>query len=836
MKLSELNIGEKASIVKIAGHGGFRKRIIEMGFIKGKIVESLLDAPLNDPIKYKVMGYEVSLRKKEAELIEIISEEEAKLLQDEPKPQVDIIDEIRKRALNKRKEITIALVGNPNSGKTTVFNHASGKHEHVGNYSGVTVDSSEGFFEQDGYKFTIIDLPGTYSISAYTPEEQYVRKFIIDNKPDIVINVVDATNIERNLFLTTQLIDMRQQVVIALNMYDEFQKKGDKLDYKTLGQMMGIPFVPVIAKNGFGMIQLFRSVIKRYESTHLIETDGTLIQSITNDQIIDDFHHKVKIEHKHRKKEDLADLEDPKNAIHDSIRYTHIPLHPSIEKSITRLKKCLHQNYTQLLTDYCTRYIAIKLIENDQEMNQIIECERKGDEIFKIRDEEIKKIKTLLKSDPESAIIDAKYGYIAGALKETYTTNTLQPNNTFTSKLDHIVANKVWGYPIFILFVFVMFQSTFVLGAYPMEWIEYGVSAISQLISNTMTDGPLKDLIVDGIIGGVGGVIVFLPNILILYLFISFMEDSGYMARAAFIMDKLMHKMGLHGKSFIPLIMGFGCNIPAIMATRTIENRNSRMITILINPLMSCSARLPVYLLLAGTFFPTHAGWALFTVYAIGVILAIIIARILKRFLFKKEETPFVMELPPYRLPTIKSILNQTWEKGSQYLRKMGTVILLGSIIIWFLGYYPRPNTTAQQDSTNTMENSYIGRIGQHIEPIFKPLGFDWKISVALLSGVAAKEIVVSTLGVLYAVDDAEAHNDTLGKRLQQATWEQNNKPIYTTGTVWAFMIFVLIYFPCLATIVAIKNEAGGWGWAMFSVSYSLVLAWIMAFLTQIII
>jgi len=434
--------------------------------------------------------------------------------------------------------------------------------------------------------------------------------------------------------------------------------------------------------------------------------------------------------------------------------------------------------------------------------------------------------------DSESAITDAKYGFIAGALKETLIEGKKKHKHMRTSRIDAIVTNKYWGYPIFLLFIFTMFQSTFTLGQYPKDWIGSGVNMLSNLIQNNMAEGSLRDLLVHGIIGGVGGVIVFLPNILILYFFISLMEDSGYMARAAFIMDKIMHKMGLHGKSFIPLIMGFGCNVPAILASRTIENRNSRMITILINPLMSCSARLPVYLLLAGAFFPNHAGLVLFGIYMTGIALAVIIARLLKRFMFSKDETPFVMELPPYRVPTLKSMVSHTWEKGEQYLKKMGTIILLGSIVIWFLGYYPRPekgdNIMTATEQMAQQEKSYIGQIGHFIEPAIAPLGFDWKIGVSLLSGVAAKEIVVSTLSVIYT-GNSNTHVSSLSQRLQTDV-RSNGQKSFTPVVALGMMLFVLIYFPCLATIVAIKNETNSWGWAFFAAGYSLVLAWLMAF------
>ena len=448
-------------------------------------------------------------------------------------------------------------------------------------------------------------------------------------------------------------------------------------------------------------------------------------------------------------------------------------------------------------------------------MEQFIRTLPNGETVVAIRDKVAKRIQSTLNEDSESAITDAKYGFISGALKETFTNNH-QEKEQITKVLDTIVTHRIWGYPIFFLFMYIMFEGTFVIGEYPMMGIEWLVEAFGNLIRDNMSEGPLKDMLVDGIVGGVGGVIVFLPNILILYFFISLMEDSGYMARAAFIMDKIMHKMGLHGKSFIPLIMGFGCNVPAIMASRTIENRKSRLITMLVNPLMSCSARLPIYLLLVGAFFPNNGSFVLLIIYAIGILLAVLLARLFSKFLVKGDVTPFVLELPPYRMPTSKSILRHTWEKGAQYLRKMGGIIKIASIIIWFLGYYPNHKdyaTVAEQQ-----ENSYIGQVGKAIEPVIKPLGFDWKLGIGLISGVGAKELVVSTLGVLYT-NDADADSVSLAERI----------PI-TPFVAFCYMLFVLIYFPCIATLVAIKQESGSWKWALFTAGYTTVLAWALTF------
>lgn len=831
MKLSELKTGEKGSIVKVLGHGGFRKRIVEMGFIKGKVVEAVMNAPLNDPIKYRIMGYEVSLRRSEAALIEIVSEDDVEKILNIRDVKNSFIEEDRVRyaALSKRKHIRIALVGNPNSGKTTLFNNITGRHEHVGNYSGVTVDAKEGHFAFQNYKFTLVDLPGTYSLSTYSPEEKYVRTYIAEKMPDVILNVVDSSNIERNLYLTTQLIDMHVSTVVALNMYDELEKSGNKLDYDLLGKLLGMPFVPTVARTGKGIEDLFRKIIKVYEGADIITEEGILIDPVKEDELLDKYHHNVEIHHKHDDEEkhesDLLGVDK----VHETVRHIHIYHGAEIERGIQYLKRIINRNES-LITRYSGRFLAIKLLENDAEVENLVRKEANGSEIIECRDKESERISKVMKEDTESLITDAKYGFIAGALKETWTENELKSAKKLSSQIDVILTHKIWAFPIFFCLIFIMFQATFTLGEYPMVWIESGVKLLGEFMRNFIPEGALQALIVDGIISGVGGVIVFLPNILILYFFISLMEDTGYMARAAFIMDKVMHKMGLHGKSFIPLIMGFGCNVPAIMSTRTIENHNSRMITILINPFMSCSARLPVYLLLAGAFFPGSAGFVLFAIYITGIILAIVFARLFKRFLFPKEETPFVMELPPYRIPTLKSMFIHTWEKGGQYLKKMGTVILLASIFIWFLGYYPRPLHEAEtaQEIMQQQEQSYIGKIGHFIEPAIKPLGFEWRSGVALLTGIAAKEIVVSTMGVLYT-GNPEEDSDTLSHKLTTEL-KADGTPVFTPVTAIGFMLFVLIYFPCVATIVAIKNETNSWKWALFSAIYTVLLAWAVAF------
>ena len=809
MRLSELKTGEKAVIVKVLGHGGFRKRIVEMGFIKRKTVEVLLNAPLRDPVKYKIMGYEISLRHQEAEMVEVISEEEAKQMQNpyhgSLTEDIELTDDkLAEIAKGKRRTINVALVGNPNCGKTSLFNIASGAHEHVGNYSGVTVDAKEGFFDFQGYHFRMVDLPGTYSLSAYSPEEIYVRKHIIEETPDVIVNVVDASNLERNLYLTTQLIDMNVMMVMALNMFDELEASGNKLDYEKLSDLIGIPIVPTIGRTGTGIEKLFHVIIESYEGSDYI-TKG--IRKVVRNEVLND----MEAWHKD------VEPEDHYGSDHGFFRHIHVNHGPVLEKSIEEVKKEIAKNES-IRYKYSTRFLSIKLLENDKDVENIIRHLPNGEKILETRDKEAQNIGKAMNEDSEQAITDAKYGFISGALKETFQENEMEREQT-TRVIDSIVTHRIWGYPIFFLFLYIMFEGTFVLGEYPMMGIEWLVEQFGNIVSNYMPDGPLKDLIVDGIIGGVGGVIVFLPNILILYFFISLLEDSGYMARAAFIMDKIMHRMGLHGKSFIPLIMGFGCNVPAIMASRMIEDKKCRLITMLVNPLMSCSARLPIYLVLVGAFFPNTGSLVLLFIYATGILLAVLMARLFSRFLVKGDDIPFVMELPPYRIPTAKSIFRHTWEKGAQYLKKMGGIIMIASIIIWFLGYYPNHDsydTVAQQQ-----EHSYIGQIGKAIEPVIEPLGFDWKLGIGLLSGVGAKELVVSTLGVLYTnEEDIESVN--LSDRI----------PI-TPMVALGYMLFVLIYFPCVATLVAIRQESGSWKWALFAALYTTALAWIIAFVVN---
>ena len=619
--------------------------------------------------------------------------------------------------------------------------------------------------------------------------------------------MADSSNLERNFYLTTQLIDMNVRMVIALNMYDELESSGNKLDYIKLSQLIGVPMIPTVCRRGEGIDQLFHVIIGIYEGGDFLSQKGEIRSEILED--LRDWHKTYVPDHEfgsHKEEEDAR----PRGYM----RHIHINHGPELERSIEEVKKAISQN-EDIRHKYSTRFLSIKLLENDREIENFISTLPNGKEIIAIRNKETLRIRKVMNEDSEQAITDAKYGFITGALKETFTDNHLEKEQT-TRVIDSIVTHRIWGYPIFFLFLYIMFEGTFVLGDYPMQGIEWLVDQLGNLIRNNMAEGPLKDLLIDGIIGGVGGVIVFLPNILILYFFISILEDSGYMARAAFIMDKIMHRMGLHGKSFIPLIMGFGCNVPAIMATRTIEDRKSRLITMLVNPLMSCSARLPIYLVMIGAFFPNCASFMLLCIYTAGILLAVIMARIFSKFLVKGEDSPFVMELPPYRMPTSKSIMRHTWEKGAQYLKKMGGIIMIASIIIWFLGYYPQHD--AYESVAEQQKNSYIGQIGKAIEPVIKPLGFDWKLGIGLISGVGAKELVVSTLGVLYT-NEGDVENVNLSNRI----------PI-TPLVALAYMLFVLIYFPCIATFAAIKQESGSWKWAIFTAGYTTGLAWLIAF------
>lgn len=831
MKLSELEQGEKAIIVKVKGHGAFRKRIIEMGFVVGQQISVVKKAPLKDPVEYNVMDYNVSLRNSEANLIEVVSENEVTPIREKSYNGTIDYNLLKLSARKKGKTINVAFVGNPNSGKTTLFNHASGSRAHVGNYGGVTVDAKQAKFKLYDYTFNVIDLPGTYSMAAYSPEELFVRDYIFNNMPDIVVNVVDSTNLERNLYLTTQLIDMDIKVVLALNMYDEFQEQGNSIDYELLGKMLGIPMIPTDGVRGKGIKNLLQKIIDVHQD---------------QDEIV---------------------------------RHIHINYGRTIENSISELEKYIDTSENKHLTNKISRrFLAIKLLEKDKETEKKIGSLKNSKEIFHIRDNEIHRIESTYNEDSEAQLTDSKYGFIAGALRKTHR-KSAESQHQKTKIIDSFLTHKVWGIPVFLFFMWLTFFTTFKLGAYPMSWIESLVEITSNSLQQTMPDGIFKDLLIEGILEGVGGVIIFLPNILLLYFFIALMEDTGYMARAVFIMDKAMHRIGLHGKSFIPLIMGFGCNVPAIMSTRIIESKRDRLITILISPFMSCSARLPIYILFISAFFTAYQGTILFGLYAFGVLLAIFSALLFKKTMFKSQDIPFVMELPPYRLPSGKTLVKHMWHRSEQYLKKIGRVILLASIIIWALGYFPhdkqaqqvfeqkidkteqryahlleevetpdvrdslkREKTLAMQklrmrNKSRHQKQSFIGRIGQFIEPVMRPLGFEWKMSVSLVAGVAAKEIVVSTLGVLYQAnpeDESVKKESSLIQKLQSQKYQagpRKGQPIITPLVAISFMVFTLIYFPCIAVIATIRKETGTWKWALFTVFYTTTLAWLLSFI-----
>lgn len=825
MKLSDLHTGERGRIVQLHTEGGFRKRLMEMGFIEGAEILVVKNAPLKDPVEYRILNYDLTLRRSEASQIEV---ELLAPSQSAPKGPIQLQStesEVHGHFVTQstQQRIKVAFIGNPNCGKTSLFNAASGANEHVGNYSGVTVGAKSALYRQDGYTFELIDLPGAYSISSYSPEEKFIlEQLISEHRPDVILNVVDSTNLERHLYMTTQLMESSIPMVIALNMWDEHETSGSKLDIPSLSKLMGIPMLPTVGRTGRGLKAIFTQIIKLY------------LKSSNIRRIVD-------------------------------VRYR-----PELEDAIQFVRESMVQHPQYLpsaLQGIRPRFIAIKLLEGDSMLQETLTEDSDKAQFFITRAKyAIQQFERLTDKDIQSEITQTKFGFVRGALQETYHSeySSIIDRN---QKIDHLLTHKFWGFPIFIAIMYLTFQLTFSLGAYPMEWIESGVAWLGQIVGKIMSEGPLRDLIVDGIISGVGGVLVFLPNIVILYLCLAIIEDTGYMARAAFIMDRLMHLIGLHGRSFIPMVMGFGCNVPAVMATRTIEHRSHRIITMMVIPFMSCSAKLPVYLLLAGAFFPKHAGLVLMGLYFLGILIAVISALIFKRFIFSQEpDTPFVMELPPYRIPTAISVLLHMWQRSKQYLKKMGSVILFASIVIWALGYFPQVSELSNEQQSELLtkhleeqtpsegesfmalpehqqmaiiqqEYSLIGRIGQALQPIFAPLGFDWKMSVSLLTGIAAKEVVVSTLGVLHTgqeVDEGEASEVLLSQKLTTAT-HPDGSPLYTPVIALSFLVFVLVYFPCISTVIAIGKESGSAKWSLFIAAYTITLAWVISFsITQI--
>lgn len=807
-------------VKRVNGRSAFKRRITEMGFVNGKEVFVKKNAPLKDPIEYQIMGYNISLRRSEAALIEVLPAGQAE--NDFTGYYGTLSFEKKVSSKNGNSNcLNIVFVGNPNAGKTSIFNAITGAREHVGNYSGVTVDAKKFTLKYKGFCLNLTDLPGTYSLSPNSPDELFVRDYLLKQHPDVVVNVVDASNLERNLYLTTQLIDMDIQVVLALNMYDELKKNAVKFNIEQFATITGIPVVPTIGTKKTGIKQLLEKIIE------------------------------------------VAENKDP------HLRHIHINYGFELEKSINAIQKKIWQasNYKR---EYSSRYFALRLLEKDKHTQENIDYLENSDEVIHTALDETERLENLLKDDAQTLITNARYGFITGALKETLKSSIHKGTQSVSDKIDRILTGKYTGFPIFLIILWIMFQGTFTLGKYPADWINMGVSLIGTILGRIIPTGPANDLIVDGIIGGVGGVLVFLPNIVILFFFISLMEDTGYMARVAFIMDKLMHLIGLHGKSFIPLIMGFGCNVPAIMSTRTLQNPGDRLLTMLIIPFMSCSARLPVYILIAGAIFPGNAGTIIFLVYITGIALSIFTALLLKKTLFRAKEAPFVMELPPYRVPTMRSALRHMWNKAQEYLKKMGGIILWASVIVWFLSYFPRSsekiesmenlkakveyqiqeiaeemnseinieksdsllflNTSlAMQIHEEQQYNSYLGRMGRAVEPVISPIGFDWKIGVSLLSGVIAKEIVVSTLGVLYSGDDDQSLRDAI-KKQTHVRGKRVGQKIYTRPVTLALLVFVLVYIPCIAVIAAIRKESGKWKWAIFNIVYSTTLAWLLAF------
>ncbi len=812
MRLSELNTGEEAYIKGVEGFGTIKERINEMGFIPGQKVKAIKAAPLKDPVEFNIMGYKLTIRQKDARMI-LIEKESIETKEEYPHLPFKEIQAPKNGATipthaNASKTINVALVGNPNCGKTTLFNYATQSKERVANYSGVTVAAKEAQIKLKGYTINVIDLPGTYSLKPYSPEELYVIDYLVHNKPDLVINVIDAGNLERNLFLTTQLIDTGLKLIVALNMYDDLELNNEAPDIDKLGNMLGFPFIPTIGTKGIGISELFEKVIEIHEKQE------------TNKEV-------------------------------------QIWLGSEINEAVDDLLTILRNN-DELPDTYKSRYAAIQLLSNDKFMKSILPTSLKK-ELEDLCKKKTQEIESLLGIDIKSEIISRRYGFIDGALKETFA-SVKRKDDKKSHVIDKVLTNKYVGIPAFFVIIWFIFFCTFKLGEYPMNLIDSLMTMFGAFIDKMVNNTVLNSLMVDGIIGGVGGVLGFLPNIIILFLLISILEDSGYMARTAFLMDKVMHKIGLHGKSFIPLLMGFGCNIPAVMATRTIESKRDRIITMFITPFMSCSARLPVYVLFISAFFPKSQSLILFSIYSIGIMAAFLTAIILNNTAFKKESTPFVMELPPYRIPTLKAITKHTWFKTNHFIKKMGTVILAASFIVWALGYFPRDKEIistydshieelkaqkVQEDEHSRiaieskvdelesskqsalLEQSSISRTGRFLEPVFAPLGFDWRMSVSVLTGVMAKEVVVSSMGVLYhSGKGADETSATLVNKLRSEK-EKNNTPLVA---YFSFLVFVLLYFPCLGTLIAINKETAKFKWTLFAAIYPLIFAWLVSF------
>ncbi|GAB4303251.1 MAG: ferrous iron transport protein B [Myxococcota bacterium] len=698
----------------------------------------------------------------------------------------DILNEEHSEVRSESKElkkIRVAICGNPNSGKTSIFNALTGSRQHVGNWPGVTVERKTGQFKSDGYQASVEDLPGAYSLSDNSPEELIARDYIVNERPDVLVNVVDGTSLTRSLYLYTQLIDFGLKLVIVLNMSDEMREKGILVKTSLLSKLLGATIVYTVGHKGEGIEELKKAIIAAYESPE-------------------------------------TEIKKP------VIRYGK-----EVEDEVKRLIEIIAKYPALTSNGHPPQWIALKLLEGDKHIqNSIAERAPQAKELLEEAEASISYLETFISDPISNYIADRRFGFIKGALKETLKTKPLS-RRELSEQIDAVLLHPLLGFPFLLIFLWIIFNATFTLGEYPMNWIDSAVLWLASTIKSILPDSFLAELITDGIIAGVGSVIVFLPNILILFFFISIMEDSGYMARIAFITDRIMHLIGLHGKSFIPMVMAFGCNVPAIMATRTLENRRDRLITILVNPLISCSARLPVFILIAGTFFPNNAGNVIFGLYLLGFLLALFAAFVLSKTVFRGTSAPFVMELPPYRLPTLKAVSLHSWFRGALFLKKMGTVILLGSVIVWALNsIYLEPAAHADESQATEEsvklrhdENTLLAIVGKAISPLFAPIGFDWKDSAALLSGFFAKEIVVSTYGVLYGVDPEEG--DSLKDSLRKSG--------KSLAVALALMVFVLTYTPCLAALLAIRRESGSRGWMAFSVAYQAAFAWILAFLVK---
>ncbi len=782
LTLAQVPTGERCVIVKVHGHGGFRHRILELGFVRGEEVRVLKNAPLLDPVEYEIMGTHVSLRHREAAMIDVISlREDAH--GDIPDDFHGTLEEhVRQEAENLGKEITVALVGNPNCGKTSFFNYATGMREKVGNYSGVTVDSKIGTFHHRGFTINLVDLPGTYSLTEYSPEELYVRDYL-DNQPlDVVLNIVNAGNLERNMLLTTQLIDRNQPMVMALNMYDELQQSGDTLDHEALATLLGFPIVPVIARTGWGIEEVLEAIVQVYE--------GKAVMT----------------------------------------KHIHINYGADMEAAIEDIKTLLNEN-KEIEGLFHSRYVALKLIEHDKTTWQQFSALPNSAALQAAADKYKQQFEKEYDEDVSSVISDLKFGFIRGALQETMTHAQQKEKTQMGYALDKVLTNRWLGFPILFVFLFLMFEITFVAGAYPQKWLEAGIGCLGEWLRSVIPAGILTDLLVDGVLAGASAVLVFLPQILLLFFFISILEDTGYMARAAFIMDKLMHRMGLHGKSFIPYIIGFGCSVPAVLAARTLENPRDRILTILTVPFISCSARLPVYLLLVAAFFPHHQALVLLAIYMIGLVFAILTSLLLSKVHFEKQANPFVMELPPYRVPTMRNALIHMWDKTSEWLKRVSTIVLIASVIIWALGYFPRRGE--EMSKAEQLEQSYLGKAGHFIEPVFRPLGMEWRAAVSLVAGATAKEVIASSMAVLYGVEETDVADEevvsmSLAEKLQNLR-NADGSPVYSPVAAFSMLLFILLYFPCISTLATIRQEIGR-RWMWFSMVYNTLLAWIVSF------